>query len=50
MNESLTNVFYYMLKKTNKEEELLTKMFQNSTKSVLYNSELKNFSEQNYTN
>ncbi len=50
MNESLTNVFYYMLKKTNKEEELLTKMFQNSTKSVQYNSELKNFSEQNYTN
>lgn len=50
LNESLTNVFYYMLKKTNKEERLLAKMFQNSNQSLHYNSELKSFSEQNYTN
>lgn len=49
LSESLTNIFYYMLKKTTEEEILLSKMFQNSNNKVTNISELKNFSQLNYT-
>ena len=50
LNESLTNIFYYMLKKTKQEEILLSKMFQNTKNMITSISKLKNLSQLNYTN
>ncbi len=38
LNESLANIFYYMLKKTKKEENTLAKMLHNSKKNLELNS------------
>jgi hypothetical protein len=34
MSETVTNIFYYMLKKTKKEEEMLAKLLTNSERDI----------------
>jgi len=50
LNESLTNIFYYMLKKTKQEEELLSRLFQNAQNTIYDLPKLKTFSQLNYSN